>query len=101
MLDLRDAYRDGNLGDNVYTDSYDPNLRPMRSTKVVSVKVQTNVMELLGLDDLQQPREQASEVSDQSSRYIEDEFDENATRKLISNVIGNIDSDNDSDEVKR
>ena len=39
MFELRQAYKTSDLGDNVYTDSYNPNSRPMRSAKVISVKV--------------------------------------------------------------
>jgi len=58
-------------------------------------------MELLGLDDLQQPGEKQNDDSEESSHFIEDELDESATRKLINNVIGAIDSDADSDKVKQ
>jgi hypothetical protein len=39
-----------------------------------------------------------SEVSDQSSRYIEEVFEETATAKMINNVIMRIDSDHDVDD---
>ena len=100
MLILREALKAGDQGDNCYAQAVDFSKKPMRNVKLVSVKVQTNVMELLGLDDLllAPQQEPLSEVSDQSSRYIEEVIDDNATAVLIDNVIRKIDSDNDSED---
>jgi hypothetical protein len=49
---LREALRDRDQGNNCYAQVVDFSKKPMRNIKLVSVKVQTNVMELLGLDDL-------------------------------------------------
>ncbi len=71
----------------------------MRNVKLVSVKVQTNVLELLGCDDLINPEDsqQLSEVSCESSRYLEEIIDDKTTSNMIFNVINRIDSDHDSD----
>ena len=40
------------LSDNCYAEAKDLSQWPLRTVKVYSVKVQTNVLELLGIDDL-------------------------------------------------
>jgi hypothetical protein len=50
---LRDVYRRSDLTNNCYSQAVDTSKRPFPNVKMVSVKVQCDIMELLGLDDLQ------------------------------------------------
>ena len=61
----------------------------MRTTKVHSVKIQTNVLELLGIDDLDGHESQyVREYSEGSERYIDDVVDErNTAANLVNGVL--------------
>lgn len=60
----------------------------MRDTKLISVKVQTNLLELLAIDDMTQVR--ASRMRRQDSneeRYIEENLDADYASGLIDNIL--------------
>lgn len=60
----------------------------MRDTKLISVKVQTNLLELLAIDDMTRVR--ASRMRRQDSneeRYIEENLDSDYASGLIDNVL--------------
>ena len=61
--------------------------------------MQTNVLELLGCNDLINPADslQLNKVSCESSRYFEEIIDDKTTVNMIANFIHRIDSDHDSD----
>jgi len=48
VYNMRDQY------DNCYHEAKAAHSFPLRDTKLISVKVQTNILELLGVDDLMQ-----------------------------------------------
>jgi len=84
---MRDQY------DNCYREAVDPHSGPMRDVKLVSKKVQTNVLELLGVDDLFMAESPRSMVSGDSDRFLEEGMDSQAAGRLINGVIDNLDTD--------
>ena len=99
MFLLHDVYKTRNQFYDVYHQAIDFKRKPMRNVKLVSVKVQTNVLELLGCNDLINPADslQLNKVSCESSRYFEEIIDDKTTVNMIANFIHRIDSDHDSD----
>jgi len=49
MTELRKIYKDRDMFDNVYAEAQPTHYFPLRDCKLISVKVQTNVLELLGV----------------------------------------------------
>ena len=74
---------------------------PLRSVKVQSVKVQTNILELLGLDDLDDRESQyVAQYSEGSERFIDDVIDErNTALNLVRGVIDRLDSSEFASQV--
>ena len=52
MQALSNAYHMRDQFDNVYSEARDPSVWPLKNVFTLNKKVQTNVMELLGVDDL-------------------------------------------------
>jgi hypothetical protein len=63
----------------------------MRDCKLVTVKVQTNMLELLGVDDLDQRISRRRLLSsDPEEEYVEENYDRDYTRGIINNVINGL-----------
>ena len=95
MQALSSAYHMRDQYDNCYAESRDPSVWPLKNVTQANKKIQTNVMELLGVDDLKDDTQ--TEVSMQSQMPEDFEYDPNQAAFLIDNVIARMDSeDNDA-----
>jgi len=72
MTDLKRAYKLRDNYDNVYAEGKPAHYFPMRTDKLVSIKVQTNVLELLGVDDMIIKEESAEDAEEE---YVEELLD--------------------------
>ena len=75
---MRDQY------DNVYAEARDPSVWPLSKATLENKKLQTNVMELLGIGDLHEDTQSDSEEMLPSG--IDFDFDPTQTAFLIDNV---------------
>ena len=89
MTELKKAYKNRDQYDNVYAEAKPAHYFPMRDCKLITVKVQTNLLELLGVDDLmlQDARARQHGYGSAEEEYVEEYVDGDYTRGLINNVI--------------
>jgi hypothetical protein len=75
--------------DNVYAESKPKHGYPMKTCKLVTVKVQTNILELLAIDDMDahRPARRIDYVSDEE--YVEENLDNEYTQGLLNNLLDN------------
>lgn len=93
MKKLHKIYQMRDRFDNCYAEAVPLHSRPLRDVKLHSKKVQTNVLELLGVDDIYLVETPRSLVSGDSDEYLEEGLDAKAAWKLINGVIDGYDQD--------
>lgn len=74
--EFKKAVRQRDYCDNVYAEAKPAHYFPMRDTKLISVKVQTNLLELLAIDDISHIR--TSRIGRHDSpheEYVEENLD--------------------------
>jgi len=59
MQALSSAYHMRDQYDNCYAEARDPSVWPLKNATTANKKLQTNVMELLGVDDLREDTQSA------------------------------------------
>lgn len=91
MNKLHNIYNMRDQFDNCYAEAMPLYERPMRDVKLHSRKVQTNVLELLGVDDIYLQDTPRSLVSGDSDEYLEEGIDKKAAWRLINGVIDGMD----------
>lgn len=76
MAEFRKAMKKRDHFDNCYAESKPAYYFPMRDTKLITVKVQTNIMELLAIDDIARARA-SKEIKRHDSSEDEEYVEEN------------------------
>ena len=84
MHTLNRVYQMRDCFDNCYAEAKDPSVWPLSNAKQVNKKLQTNVMELLGVDDLVADTQSVVTADQPPDDY---EYDPNQAAFLINGVI--------------
>lgn len=74
--EFKKAVKQRDLYDNVYAEGKPAHYFPMRDTKLISVKIQTNLLELLAIEDMARVR--TSRIGRHDSpheEYVEENLD--------------------------
>ncbi|CDW75779.1 UNKNOWN [Stylonychia lemnae] len=88
LVEFKRAMRQRDQYDNCYAEGKPAHYFPLRDTKLVSVKVQTNLLELLAIDDMTRVRSQNYKKNDASDEeYIEENLNPDYVTGLIDDVL--------------
>ena len=87
LRDYKEAQRKRDKQDNVYAEAVPPNRFGKRDCELVTLKIQTNLAELLGVEDLDVYGEALSKLERDSEFNMDEDIDEDYAKRIIDNVI--------------
>ena len=88
LQEFKKAMRQRDQFDNCYAEGKPAHYFPLRDTKLISVKVQTNILELLAIDDMTRVRNQNFKKVDTSDEeYVEENLNPDYVTGLIDGVL--------------
>lgn len=90
MTELKRIYRERDQFDNVYAEPQPAHYFPLRDCKLISVKTQTNILELLGVVDPDRKRTRMFDNDQGSEEYVEENISMDYASGLINGVIAGL-----------